>query len=95
MRHRHHQLDVSHSLATHFLLGHFHTATVADDALVADTLVFAAMTLEILYRTENLFAEKTVALRLVGAVIDGFGLEDLTARLLLYLFRRSEADGDF
>ena len=75
--HGHHKLDVAHALAAHFLFGDFHAATVADDALVADALVFSAMALIVLYRTEDALAEEAVALGLVGAVVDGFGLEHL------------------
>ena len=73
MGHGHNKLDVAHALTTHFLLSDFNTATVAHNAFVADALILSAMALEILYRTEDTFAEKAVALRLVGAVVDGFG----------------------
>ena len=75
MGHGHHQLDMTHALAAHFLLGDFHTAAVAHDPFVADALVLSAMALVVLYRTENALAEQAVALGLVGAVVDGFGLE--------------------
>ena len=77
--HGHDELDVPHTLATHLLLGNFHTTAVADDAFVADALVLTAMALVVLDRTEDLLAEETVALRLVGTVVDGLGLEDLAA----------------
>ena len=91
---RHGQADVSHPFAAHLLLGHFHAAAVADDAAVADPLVFSAMALVVLRRTEDAFAEESVALRLVGTVVDGLRLEHLTRRLLENHFRRSQADGD-
>ena len=93
--HGHHQLDVAHALAAHFLLGNLHTAAVTHDTLVADTLVLAAVALVVLHRAEDALAEEAVALGLVGAVVDGLGLEHLAARLLQNLLRRSEADGDF
>ena len=93
MSHRHHQLDVTHALAAHFLLGHFHTAAVAHDALVTDALVLAAMALIVLHRTENALAEEAVALGLVGAVVDGLRFQHLAARFLEYLLGRSESDG--
>ena len=73
MSHGHNKLDVAHALTTHFLFSHFHTTTVTDNAFVTYALVLAAMAFEVLYRTENALAEKAVALRLVGAVVDGFG----------------------
>ncbi len=95
MGHLYYQLDVAHALAAHLLFSHLHTTAVADDTLVTDTLVLAAMALEILDRTENLLTEQAIALGLVGAVVDGFGLEHLTARLLLDFLGRSKTDGDF
>ena len=85
--HRNDETDVSHTFAANFLLCHFNGAAVADDALVADTLVLAAMAFVVLDRTENALAEQTVALGLVRAVVDGLRFEDLTARLIENLFR--------
>ena len=75
----HLELDVSHALTTHFLLRDFHTASVADDAPIADTLVLTAVALEVLHRTEDALAEEPITLGLVGTVVDGLGLEHLTA----------------
>ena len=74
MGNRHHELYVTHTLATHFLLGNLHTATVADDALVTDALVLTAMAFIVLHWTEDALAEEAVAFGLVGAIVDGFGL---------------------
>src|SRR4029450_10574023 len=49
----------------------------ADDALVADPLVLAAVALPVLGRTEDALAEEPVLLRLQRAVIDRLGLGDL------------------
>ena len=92
MHHRHHQRNVAHALAAHLFLGHLHAATVADDALVTDTLVLAAMALVVFHGTEDTLAEKTVAFRLVGTIVNGFGLQHLAARLRQNLFRRSQSD---
>ena len=92
MHHRNHQRDVSHALAAHLLLGHLHAAAVADDALVTDALVLTAMALVILHRTEDALAEQTVALGLVGTVVNGFGLQHLAARLGQNLLRGGQAD---
>ena len=95
MRHGNHKLDVAHALAAHLLLRNLNAATVADYALVADALVLAAMALVVLHRAEDLLAEEAVALRLVGAVVDGLRFEHFAARLLLDLFGRCKADSDF
>ena len=79
MSNGHLELDVSHALTAHFLFRDFYTATVTDDATIADTLVLTAMALKVLDRTEDAFAEEPITLGLVGAVIDGLGLEHLTA----------------
>ena len=74
----HHQVDVTHALTTHLLLGDFHTATVTHNAFVANALVLAAVAFVILDRTENPFAEQTIAFRLVGAVVDRLRLQHLS-----------------
>ena len=79
MSNGHLELDVSHALTTHFLFRDFYTATVTDDATIADTLVLTAVALEVLHRTEDALAEEPITLGLVGTVIDGLGLEHLTA----------------
>ncbi len=94
VRHRNGQADVAHALAAHLLLGHLHAAAVAHDAAVADALVFAAVALIVLCRTEDAFAEESVTFRLVGAVVDSLRLEHLTRGLLQNFFRRSQANGD-
>ncbi len=70
MGHGHHELDMTHAFATHLLFSNLNTATVADNALVADTLILSAVAFVVLYRAENAFAEKSVALGLVCAVVD-------------------------
>ena len=79
--HRHQQLDMAHALAAHLLLGHLHATVVA-------------VTLVVLDRAEDLLAEQAVAFGLIGAVVDGLGLEDLTARTGLDLLGRCQRDGD-
>ncbi len=86
--------DMTHALAAHFLLGYFHRAAVAHDAFVADALVLTAVALVVFYRSEDTLAEETVALGLVGAVVDCFGLENLTARVREDFFGRCEAYGN-
>ena len=73
MSNRDYELDVSRALAAYLLLCHLYTTTVADDTLVADALVLTAMALVVLRRTEDALAEKTIALGLVGTIVDGFG----------------------
>ena len=74
MSHGHNELDVSHAFAAHLLLGHLHTAAVADDAFVTDTLVLTAMALVILDRTKDALAEQSVAFGLIRTIVDGFRL---------------------
>ena len=69
----HDELDMAHAFTTHFFLGDFYAASVADDAFVADAFVFSAVTFVVLYRAEYAFAEESVAFGLVGAVVDCFG----------------------
>ena len=94
VRHRDHELDVAHALAADLLLGHLHATAVADDALVADALVLAAMALIVLDGAENALAEEAIALRLVRPVVDGLGLQHLAVALLEDFLGRGHADAD-
>ncbi len=71
------QVDVAHALAAHLLPRHLDAAALADDPLVADALVLAAVALPVLGRTEDALAEEAVALGLERAVVDGLRLGDL------------------
>lgn len=94
MGYRHDQRDMACTFAAHFLLCNFHTATVADDAFITDALIFSAVAFVILRRTENAFAEETITLWLVRTIVDGLRFEDLTLRIGLNFFRRSQANGN-
>src|SRR5437867_13035604 len=94
MRARRRQLDVAKALATNFRERDFHAALVADHAAVLHALVLAAETLPVGDRTKNAGAEKTVALRLEGAVVNGFGLRHLAMRPAPDFFRRGQADAN-
>ncbi len=76
------ELNMSRTLAAHLLLSNFHATTVADNALIADALVLTASTLVILGGTEDALTEKSVTLRLVGAVVDGLWLGNLAETAL-------------
>jgi hypothetical protein len=86
--------DVPHPLTADLLLGHLDAAAVADDALVADPLVLAAVALPVLDRAEDLLAEQPVLLRLERAVVDGLRLEHLAVAPLEDRLGGGEADGD-
>jgi hypothetical protein len=75
-------------------LGHLDAALLADDALVADALVLAAVALPVLGRTEDALAEEAVALRAERAVVDGLRLQDLARGPGADLLRGGEADLD-
>ena len=87
--HRHHKRYVAHAFAAHLFLGHFHTATVADDAAIANALVFSTMTFVILDRAEYSLAEQTIPLWLVSPIVDGLRFKHLAARHFKYFLRRS------
>ena len=77
VRNRHGQVDVTHAFAAHAGKGDFHAATVADDSLMLDALVFSARALPVACGTENALAEKTALFGLEGPVVDGLGVLDL------------------
>ena len=85
---------MSHPLPADLLLGHLDTAAVADDTAVPDPLVFAAIALVVLGRTEDLFAEETVTLRLVGPVVHRLRLQDLSMGSVDNVLRRCKRDAD-
>src|SRR5690625_6889823 len=65
------QFNVAHALAAYLGAGYFNAASFTDDAFEAHALVLTAVALPVPGRTEDLFTEKTVLLRLEGAVVDG------------------------
>src|SRR5690606_17189828 len=72
------QLDVAHPLAAHLRARDFHATALADDALVADPLVLAAVALPVPLGTEDALVEQALLLRAEGAIVDRLGLLDLT-----------------
>ena len=88
------QLDVAHALTADLRAGDLDAALVADDALVADPLVLAAVALPVLRRTEDALVEQTVLLGLEGPVVDRLGLRHLALRPLPDLVRAGERDAD-
>ena len=91
---RNSQGNMSHPLPSYLLLGNFHTAPVADDSTITDSLVLAAIAFVVLGRTENLLAEKAVALRLVGPVVHRLRLQDLSMGSVDNVLRRCKRDAD-
>src|SRR5439155_8025907 len=83
-----------HPLAPHLGTRDLDAAALADDALVADALVLAAVALPVLGGTEDALAEEAVLLRLQRPVVDGLRLGDLAARPGPDLLRRGESDAD-
>ena len=94
VRDRARQINVAHAFAAHLGKRHFHAALFTNDAAVLQTLVLAAKALVILHRPEDLRAEQTVALGLLGAVIDRFRLLDFAVRPGVDLFGTRETDAN-
>ena len=88
------EFDVGHPLATDLRTGDLDATTLADDSLEAHALVLAAVALPVLGRTEDLLAEQAVFLGLERAVVDGFGLLDLTVGPHADGVRGSQTDSD-
>jgi len=74
------QLNVAHTFTTYLGPGDFNAAPVANYALISNLLVFAAVALPILGRTEYSLAEQTVLLWSIRPVVDRFGFFDLAER---------------
>jgi hypothetical protein len=75
MYYRNYEADMAHTFAAHLFLRYFHTTAIAYDTFISDTLILSAVALIVLYGTEDTFAEKTVALGFVRAIVNSFGLE--------------------
>src|SRR5699024_12561072 len=80
VRHRRGQVDVAHALAADLGLGDLDAAFFADHATMLHALVLAAQAFVVLDRPKNTSTEQAVALRLEGAIVDGFRLFDLAER---------------
>src|SRR5690625_384309 len=86
------QFNVAHALAAYLGAGYFNAASFTDDAFEAHALVLTAVALPVPGRTEDLFTEKTVLLRLEGAVVDGLRLLNFAIRPFTYIIDRCKAD---
>jgi len=62
----------------HLGLRDLYTTSVADDTTVADSLVFAAVAIPILYRTEDTLAKQTISLGFERTIVDRLRLRDFT-----------------
>ncbi|MPL99056.1 hypothetical protein SDC9_45271 [bioreactor metagenome] len=94
VHHRRGKLDMAHALTADPVVGDFHAAPIADDALElgAAALVFSAGALVALCGAEDALAEEPVLFRPEGPVIDGLGLLHLSAGEFPYSFRACELD---
>ena len=90
MRHWCGQIDVAKPLAADLGLDDLDATLLAHHPPVLHALVLAAVALIVLHRPKDLRAEQTIALRLEGAVIDGFRLLHLTVRPFPDLLRRRQ-----
>ena len=91
--HGHHQLDMSATLTAYLLLSNLYTTTVAHNTLITNALILAAGALIVACRTEDALAEQAIALRLIGTIVDGFRLGNLTKRVFQDFLGRCKADG--
>src|SRR4029077_4732103 len=88
------KVDVTHALTANLLPRHLDAAAFADDPLVADSLVLAAVALPVLGRSEDPLAEQAVALGLERAVVDRLRLGDLAGRPVTDLLARRKPDAN-
>ena len=86
------ELDVAHALAADGGAGDFDAALVADDALVADVLVFTAVALPVLGGAKDGLAEEAVFFGPQAAIVDRLRLGDLAVGPLADVVGRGEAD---
>src|SRR5439155_695621 len=70
VRHRRGELDVAHTLAADLRARHLDAALVADDPLVPDALVLAAVALPVTGRPKDALVEEAVLLGTQRAIVD-------------------------
>ena len=80
VRDRRGQPDVSHALAAHGGARYFDAALVADDALIAGVLIFAAVALPVARRAKNGLTEQPIFFRSQAAVVDRLRFEYFAVR---------------
>src|SRR5262249_54963084 len=88
------QLDMAHALAPDLGAGYLDATFVADDALIANALVLAAVAFEVLGRTEDALAEEAVLLGLQRPIVDGLRLGDFAVGPVPDLLGRGEGNSD-
>ena len=88
------KLNVAHSLAANLGARNLNAAAVAYFAFIANSFIFTAVAFPVLLRPEDALAEKSVPLRLKGAVVYCFGLFNFAVRPLADLIGRSKTDSN-
>src|SRR3972149_4577923 len=83
-----------HSFSSDFRLGHLHATAITDNAAEADSLVFSAVALPVLDRTEGPFAEEPVSFRLKSAVVNSLRLGHFSVRPGANSLRRSQLNSN-
>jgi len=71
------KIDMAHSLASYAGVGYLDTAPVTDNAFEFCTLVLAATTFIVAFRTKDAFTEQPVLFRSIGSVVDCLGFLNL------------------
>ena len=94
MDYRNDEFDVTHPLSSHLFFCHLYSTSITYDTFISDPLVLTTVTFVILYGAKNALTEKTITLRLIGAVVDSLRLKHLTVAALQDLVRGAEANGD-
>ena len=85
---------MSHTFPTNGCLRNLYAASVADNTLITDFLVFSTVTFPVFARSENSFAEQTVFFRFQGSVVNGFRFLYFTAGPFSDFFRRGQTNLD-
>jgi len=86
------QLNVAQALAANGRAGDLHATLVADDPLVADILILAAVALPVARRAKDGLAEQAVLLRTQPAVVNRLRLGHFTIGPRANLLRRRQTD---
>ena len=79
---------MTHPLTAYPAGRHFNTTLIADNAFVADALIFATGAFPVLHRTKDALTKKAITFRAQRAVVDRFRLGNFPVAPFPNLFWR-------
>ena len=88
MGYRRSQFDVAHALTADAGFGNLNAAAITYDTFISDFLIFSAVTLPVLARSEDFLAIQTILFRFQRTIVDGLRLGHFSMRPFKNRLRR-------